>query len=88
MENGLSYMQSWATLQIQAEQWSRIALGPEKQKFTFAQVHAQIIDSNEPNQTIFGSNCLMSLALKIWSGLPNEIQLAENLKNLKLLIRQ
>ena len=41
-----------------------------------------------PNQTTFGSNSQMSIAPRIWNGLPDKIKSAENLKNFKDLVKQ
>ena len=41
-----------------------------------------------PNQVTFGSNSLESVGPKIWNGLPNKMESAENLKNFKLMIKE
>ena len=40
-----------------------------------------------PNQTIFGSNSLMSIGPQIWNNLPSEMKSAENLKTIRRLIK-
>ena len=41
-----------------------------------------------PNQVTFRSNSLESVGPQIWNGLPNKMKSAEDLKNLKLIIKQ